>query len=72
METILIKVKDHKKTEAIKAVLNAMEIEYVSDARIDKEAKKIAKSIKKGLEEAKLIGQGKIKPISLQEFLDEL
>lgn len=72
MESILIKVKDPKKTEAMKAVLNAMEIEYVSDIRTDKEAKRIAKSIKKGLEEAKLIEQGKINPISLQEFLDEL
>jgi chemotaxis receptor (MCP) glutamine deamidase CheD len=72
METILIKVKDHKKTAAIKAILNAMEIEFVSDSMGDKEAKKIAKSIKKGLEEVKRIEEGKIKPISVKEFLDEL
>jgi hypothetical protein len=72
METILIKIKDSKKTEAIKAVLNAMEVEFEASNEPSERAKKIAKSIKKGLAEVKLIQEGKIKATSLKDFLDEL
>jgi hypothetical protein len=72
METILIKIKDSKKTEALKVVLKAMDIDFESANEPSKSAKRIAKSIKKGLEEVNLINEGKIKPTSLKDFLDEL
>ncbi len=72
METLVIKINDSKKSEALKAVLKALDIEFEVSGKSSKAAKKIVKSIKKGLDELKLIEEGKIKPKSLEEFLDEL
>lgn len=72
METLVIKINDSRKSEALKAVLKALDIEFEASGKSSKEAKKIVRSIKKGLDELKLIEEGKIKPKSLEEFLDEL
>ncbi len=77
METILIQTDNKEQSRAVKAVLRALKVNFTTKGKpmseIDlNEALRISQSIKKGLKEAQEIEGGKIKPLSINELLNEL
>lgn len=73
MKTITLQVPDSKATlflDMVKKLGNARKVQVVEDKPTSKA--EILEGIKEAVEEVKLIRAGKMKAVSLQDFLDEL
>ena len=73
MPEVIVEYKNKKSLKILEDLgkLNNFRIVETKEDR-DKKKKKILNSIKQGMKEVKLIREGKIKPKTMQQFLDEL
>jgi hypothetical protein len=69
MTTITLKVPDNK-TETVFSFLK--ELPFGKVEKVPKEKEKIFNSIKQGLKEVRLIKEGKVKAITLEQMYKEL
>ncbi len=72
METIIINIKDKEKSKAIKAMLNALKVNYKTHEKIAQDNFEVAEGIRKGFEEAQSIQSGKLNTQSIEDLMDEL
>jgi L-fucose mutarotase/ribose pyranase (RbsD/FucU family) len=79
MTTLTINIEDKKTEKAIKAVLDAFDLDYNVDKKatlmqrpLNKSEKKIYNSLKKSLEQIKLHQEGKIVLPTIEDLLAEL
>ncbi|MFC3417413.1 hypothetical protein [Algoriphagus hitonicola] len=71
METILIKPKNEEEATTIKAILEALKVNF-SMSETDEESIKIAKSVAQGYKELKEVKKGKLQAKDIDELLSEL
>lgn len=70
MKQITLNIKENKIPFFIELLKNFDFIEIMDFGEPSKE--EVVQGIKKGLEEVQLIEEGKVEPVTLNDFLDEL
>lgn len=72
-DIFIIEPSTLEETKALRAFIKALRLKFnISKAKISDSKKDLLNNIQQGLKEVKLIEEGKLKPTSAKDFLDEL
>ncbi|HLG33569.1 MAG TPA: hypothetical protein VI757_01705 [Bacteroidia bacterium] len=72
MKSLTIEIKENKFEFIMELLKNFRFVRVASDKKLSAEKQEVLLGIARGIREAKLASQGKIKSRSAKEFLDEL